>query len=83
MIEVRIRKAEGNDLPRLQDIARRIIDQSYRSFLGNEGVDWFIDSGEFHREIRERIGDCDVLLKGKDIVAFAVYFEDLIHLAAI
>ena len=80
MSEVRIRKAEGDDLPRLQDIARRTIDQSYRSFLGNEGVDWFIDSGESDREIREHIGDCDVLLKGEDIVAFAVYFEDLIHL---
>lgn len=29
----------------LKDIARRTIDARYRSFLGDEGVDWFLDSG--------------------------------------
>jgi hypothetical protein len=27
----------------MQDISGRTIDKSYRSFLGDEGVDWFIN----------------------------------------
>ncbi len=80
MSDIRIRKAQADDLPRMQDIARHTIDKSYRSFLGDERVDWFINSGESDREVQNHIEDCDVLLKENAIVAFAVYFEDLIHL---
>ena len=80
MSDIRIRKARADDLPRMQDIARQTIDKSYRSFLGDERVDWFINSGESDREIQKHIENCDVLLKENAIVAFAVYFEDLIHL---
>ncbi|MET8312300.1 GNAT family N-acetyltransferase [Micromonospora sp. NPDC005173] len=40
-----VRPALIEDLVALQELARRTIDASYRSFLGNEGVDWFINSG--------------------------------------
>ena len=40
-----VRPALREDLAALQALARRTIDASYRSFLGNEGVDWFINSG--------------------------------------
>ncbi len=80
MSDIRIRKAQADDLPRLQDIARQTIDKRYRSFLGDESVDSFINSGESDREIQKYIENCDVLLKDHAIVAFAIYFKDLIHL---
>ena len=80
MNEIQIRKAQADDLSEIQDIARRTIDKSYRSFLGDEGVDWFINSGESDRELQKHIENCDVLLKDNAIVAFTIYFEDLIHL---
>ncbi|MEU1277345.1 GNAT family N-acetyltransferase [Streptomyces sp. NPDC005805] len=40
-----VRPAVDEDLPALQALARRTIDASYRSFLGDESVDWFIGSG--------------------------------------
>jgi len=80
MSDIRIRKAQADDLLRMQDIARQTIDKSYRSFLGDERVDWFINSGESDREVQKHIENCDVLLKEDTIVAFAVYFENLIHL---
>jgi len=40
-----VRPAVVEDLPALQQLARRTIDASYRSFLGDEGVDQFIGSG--------------------------------------
>ena len=80
MSYLKIRKAQADDLPKMQDIARRTIDKSYRSFLGDEGVDWFINSGESDRELQKHIENCDVLLKNNAIVAFTIYFGDLIHL---
>ena len=80
MSDIQIRKAQAGDLPRMQAIARRTIDKSYRSFLGDESVAWFINSGESDRELQQHIENCDVLLKGNIIVAFAIYFKDLIHL---
>jgi len=63
------RKAQAGDLPKMQVIARRAIDKSYRSFLGDEGVDWFINSGESDRELQNHIENCDVLLKDNSMVA--------------
>lgn len=80
MRNLKIRKAQADDLPKMQDIARRTIDRSYRSFLGDEGVDWFINSGESDRELQKHIENCEVLLKENTIIAFNIYFEDLIHL---
>ncbi|MGW2207632.1 N-acetyltransferase family protein [Streptomyces sp. NPDC001774] len=40
-----LRPALEEDLAVLQELARRTIDARYRSFLGDEGVDWFINSG--------------------------------------
>jgi GNAT superfamily N-acetyltransferase len=80
MNEIVIRKAQPDDLPEMQDIARRTIDKCYRSFLGADGVDWYINSGESDRELQKHIENCDVLLKENTIVAFTIYFEDLIHL---
>ncbi|MDT0397400.1 GNAT family N-acetyltransferase [Streptomyces edwardsiae] len=40
-----MRPALTEDLAPLQELARRTIDASYRSFLGDESVDWFLDSG--------------------------------------
>ena len=76
----RIRRARDEDLPEVQEVARRTIDKCYRSFLGDTGVDGFINSGESDRVLQQHIKDCDVLLKENVIVAFAIYFKDLIHL---
>jgi hypothetical protein len=47
----------------MQDIARRTIDRCYRSFFGDEGVDWFINSGESDKELRGN-GKEDEKLRG-------------------
>jgi len=80
MEKLKIRKAQSADLSIMQQIARRTIDKCYRSFLGNEGVDWFINSGESDNELRRHIDNCDLVIQDNSIVAFTIYFEDLIHL---
>ena len=80
MNDIQIHKASLEDLPIIQEIARNTIDKCYRSFLGNEGVDWFINSGESDKELETNLSNCDVLLQDNSIVAFTIYFDDLIHL---
>ena len=80
MKDISIRKAQAEDLSAIQTVARRTIDQCYRPFLGDESVDWYINSGESDKELAHQLENCDVLLKGDVIAAFAIYFEDLIHL---
>ncbi len=80
MSDLQFRKAQPGDLSIMQDVARRTIDRCYRSFLGNEGVDSFINCGESDREIQKHIESCDVATREDEIVGFAIYFDDLIHL---
>ncbi len=80
MSDLQFRKAQPGDLSTIQDIARRTIDRSYRSFLGDEAVDSFIDSGESDQELQQHIDNCDVAMREDVLVGFAIYFNDLIHL---
>ncbi len=80
MNKIEIRKANANDLPKMQEIARRTIDKCYKSFLGDENVDWYINSGESDKEIQKHIENTDVLIRNDEIIAMAIYFEDFIHL---
>lgn len=79
-MQTQIRTATKEDLPIIQAIARNTIDKCYRPFLGDEGVDWFINSGESDKELESNIANCDIMLKGNVIVAFTIYFDELIHL---
>ncbi|MGI9570949.1 MAG: GNAT family N-acetyltransferase [Desulfobulbia bacterium] len=80
MNSIQIRKANQEDLRVIQEIARDTIDLSYRSFLGNDLVDWFLSSGESDKELEYRLANCDVLILDTSIAAFTIYFDDLIHL---
>ena len=75
-----VRKATGQDLATIQKIARETIDKSYRSFLGDEAVDWYINSGESDKGLANHLECCDVLTLDDEIAAFTIYFGDLIHL---
>ncbi|MFD4403023.1 GNAT family N-acetyltransferase [Nocardia sp. NPDC058499] len=50
-----VRPALRADITALQEIARRTIDASYRSFLGDEGVDRFIDSGASDEHVESHV----------------------------
>ena len=80
MTDIQIRSAHADDLPTIQEIARRTIDKCYRPFLGDEGVDWFIDSGESDRELEKHLDNCDVLISNGSIAGFTIYFDELVHL---
>ncbi|MFT5726762.1 MAG: GNAT superfamily N-acetyltransferase [Desulforhopalus sp.] len=80
MNSIQIRKATLEDLRIIQEIARETIDKSYRPFLGDNLIDWFLSSGGSDEELENQIDNCDVLILDTSIAAFTIYFDDLIHL---
>ena len=78
-----IRKASHNELEQLKKIARKTIDTNYRSFLGDEGVDWFINSGASDEYINDNIDDCWLLLCENQVIGFSVCKLNLIDLMMI
>lgn len=78
-----IRKAGESDIGVLQAISRRTISLNYRSFLGDEGVDGFIDSGAVDQYCRECIGHCFVIVDEGVVLGFCVLKDNLIDLLMI
>ncbi len=82
-MKTEIRKAIIPDADTLKKIASRTIDANYRSFLGDEGVDWFISSGASDQYIDENIDECWIILSDYQIIGFSVCKENLIDLMMI
>ena len=82
-MQTTIRECSFDDLGIIKEIARRTIDANYRSFLGDEGVDWFIGSGASDQYLSDNIEDCRVLLCDGKITGFCVCKANLIDLMMI
>ncbi len=80
MEKLHIRKATTDDLPAMQTLAREAISTSYRAYLGDKLVDWFIESGGIDEEITEKLDYCEVLLTQDTIIAFAICAQQTIQL---
>lgn len=53
-----VRPAVEADLDNLQALARHTVDTCYRGFLGDDAVDWFIDSGASDTHVRASAACC-------------------------
>ncbi|WP_432043114.1 N-acetyltransferase family protein [Streptomyces cadmiisoli] len=80
-----LRPALEEDLAVLEELARRTIDARYRSFLGDEGVDWFINSGasDDHIESHFRKGHLHCMEVSGDLVGLLITDESTIDLLMI
>lgn len=73
------RRAVAKDLHAMQTIARRTIDSSYRSFIDDERVDWFLNS-QSDDYLRKNLERAVVLTTDGAIGGFAVLKDGLIDL---
>lgn len=80
---MKIRKSTLNDLDEVQRIACRTIDLNYRSFLGDKGVDRFIESGSAHKYFEDNLVDCWLIEDENQIVGFCVFKDNLLDLMMI
>jgi len=78
-----VRAAEAADVAILIGLSRRTIGASYRSFLGDEAVDDFIDSGDADAYVREHLAQCWVVIDDGSVVGFAVCVDATIDLMMI
>jgi ribosomal protein S18 acetylase RimI-like enzyme len=79
---MQFRPASGEDLNRVQVIARDTVDMSYRSFIDDDRVDWFI-SGPSDEYLCKNNDDVTLILVDGSIVGLAVCKQDLIDLIII
>nr|WP_259649796.1 GNAT family N-acetyltransferase [Shewanella sp. c952] len=78
-----VRQAKHADLTTLQTLAKGTINKCYRSFLGDEGVDWFINGGGSDREIIEHLANIVVLEVDGVIAGYCAAEEGFIQIQMI
>ncbi|MHC4933401.1 MAG: GNAT family N-acetyltransferase [Planctomycetota bacterium] len=78
-----VRDALPSDADALIALSRRTIRASYGAFLGRDAVRAYLESGAADRYVEESIGRCVVILRGEEIVGYAVWREELIDLMMI
>lgn len=75
-----IRPAREADIEDIQRVARRTIKACFPSFLGDEQVASFVDSGLSDLEIASHKDNLFAMLDACRIVGFSILLGDLIHL---
>lgn len=80
---IRIRRAAPADVDALIALSRRTIRASYTSFLGEEGVAAFIDSGACDQYIRDHVGTSTVICLDGDVVGYSVCEDGRVDLMMI
>ncbi len=78
-----IRKATNNDEECLINLSRKTINSNFRSFMGDEAVDAFINSGMADKEITDNITNIFVLQLNNAIIGLCIWKDNLLHLMMI
>ncbi len=74
-----IRKAELNDKEEILRIARDVTDKFSRKYLGDEAVDWYINSGSCDNDMINDIPNMNLLIKDDTIIGMMIWHEELMH----
>ncbi len=74
-----IRKATLNDKEEILRIARDVTDKFSRQYLGDEAVDWYINSGSCDNDMLNDIPNMSVLLKDEKLIGMMIWHEELMH----
>lgn len=78
-----IRKAKKSELDEIVLLANKTFEASYRSFLGDHNVDWYINNSELKKELVVHFDDLHVLTLDEKIVGYIIYFDNFIHIMMI
>jgi GNAT superfamily N-acetyltransferase len=78
-----IRKVTNNDKKTLVSLSRKTINSNFRSFMGDEAVDTFINSGMADKEITDNINNISVLQLNNEIIGLCIWKDNLLHLMMI
>ncbi len=79
MTQYKIRQAEPTDEQDILRIAREVTDKVTRLYLGDEAVDWYMDSGTCDADMRNDIPNMLLLLQDETIIGMMIWHESLMH----
>ena len=79
----KIRQALPKDEKEVLKIAREVTDKFTRTYLGDEAVDWYINSGCCDNEIKSDISNMLLLAEDEKIIGMMIWHDDLMHLLMI
>lgn len=79
-MELTLRKANADELAFVQEFAKAVIDKNYRSYMGDEAVDFFIGSGASDQYMQECLDDTILAVADGAVVGISVCKDDLIDL---
>ena len=77
-LEIKI--ATINDLPQIQQLAKQVMSDCYRSYLGDKMVDWFIESGGIDEELAANLENCSILCNKQEGIGFSLIQQHTIQL---
>lgn len=78
MMTTEFTPAKQMHLEAIKSIARRTVDQSYRSFLEASRVDHYLESGDLEQYLTKYIHQTWILLQESEIVGFSICIENII-----
>ena len=78
-----IRKAKRSEIEEIVQLANKTFNASYRSFLGDYNVDWYINNSELKKDLIIHFDELHVLTLDKKIVGYIIYFDNFIHIMMI
>lgn len=71
-----IRPATMEDEENIIKLSRSVADNYTRSYLGDQVVDWYIDSGNCDEDIRKGIKSSTLLLLDEKIIGIMIWREN-------
>lgn len=71
-----IRPATMEDEENIFKLSRFVADNYTRSYLGDQIIDWYIDSGNFDEDIRKGIKSSTQLLLDEKIIGIMIWYEN-------
>lgn len=74
-----IRNAEPRDEKQILEIARNVTDKVTREYLGDKAVDWYINSGECDKDMKNDICNMLVLIYQQKIIGMMIWHNELLH----
>lgn len=75
-----IRQAEESDEAALLALSRIVINRNFRSFMGDEAIDGFLNSGMADAEITDALEETAVLEHNDAVIGLCIWKENLLHL---
>ena len=79
----KIRQALPEDEKEVLKIAREVTDKITITYLGDEAVDWYINSGCCDEDIKNDISNMLLLIMDEKIIGMMIWHCDLMHLLMI